>query len=410
MLSLKANYSSMTFREVPLARTDHREGPTHQAHRVELAQRLSAQTGAMTTAVVAEIEARHPWYASLRAEERSWINVLATNGITGFVSWFVENADVDPGALFDAAPRALVRTISLRQTVDLVRTTVDVVEAQIGLLMSGKDRRDLQAAIIHYSREIAFASAEVYARAAESRVSWDDRMEAMIVDAIVRDNDSQEIVSQAATLGWDTRATIAIAAGPVTDSGDDNGLRAEAEKADLTIMTATHGELLVIVVSRATDEDQEVDPIAWVRPLTEHFGPGTIVVGPPVNGLGNAATSADAALSGARVAAGWAKAPRLVTARDVLPERLLSGNMQARKELIESIFTPLVGAGGDLLETADSFLEHSNSVEATARHLFVHPNTVRYRLRRIDEVTGCSLSNARDAYTLRLALSVGRLP
>ena len=40
--------------------------------------------------------------------------------------------------------------------------------------------------------------------------------------------------------------------------------------------------------------------------------------------------------------------------------------------------------------------------------LFVHPNTVRYRLKRITDVTGLSPTDARDAYTLRVALTLGR--
>ena len=48
------------------------------------------------------------------------------------------------------------------------------------------------------------------------------------------------------------------------------------------------------------------------------------------------------------------------------------------------------------------------SVEAAARALFVHANTVRYRLRRIHEVTGYSPTDPRDAYALRLALTLGR--
>lgn len=382
---------------------------SHQPHRRDLAQRLAAQTGAMTTAVVAEIEARHPWYRSLGAEERSWINMLAANGITGFVSWYAENAAVNPGAIFNAAPRSLIRRISLRQTVDLVRTTVEMVEAQIQLLMTGKDRRDLLTAITLYSREVAFASAEVYARAAESRVSWDDRMEAMIVDAIVRNDNSEEITSRAATLGWDTQATTVIAVGPVPKREDSNALRSDAEQAGLTIMSAVHGTLQVVVISKLLAPGDQADPIKWISALESHFGIGSIVVGPAIEGLDKAAPSADAALSGARAAVGWREAPRLVTSKELLPERLLAGNSRAKDELIESIYTPLLNAGKDLLDTADSFLDHANSVEATARHLFVHPNTVRYRIKRIDEITGYSLSNARDAYVIRLALSVGRL-
>jgi DNA-binding PucR family transcriptional regulator len=41
--------------------------------------------------------------------------------------------------------------------------------------------------------------------------------------------------------------------------------------------------------------------------------------------------------------------------------------------------------------------------------LFVHPNTVRYRLRRVAEITGRNPADARDALVLRIALAVGRL-
>jgi DNA-binding PucR family transcriptional regulator len=39
----------------------------------------------------------------------------------------------------------------------------------------------------------------------------------------------------------------------------------------------------------------------------------------------------------------------------------------------------------------------------------VHPNTVRYRLRRIADVTGFSPLEPRDAFALRMALTIGRL-
>jgi hypothetical protein len=41
--------------------------------------------------------------------------------------------------------------------------------------------------------------------------------------------------------------------------------------------------------------------------------------------------------------------------------------------------------------------------------LFVHPNTVRYRLRRIADFTGRDPTQPRDAYVLRVAATVGHL-
>ncbi len=41
--------------------------------------------------------------------------------------------------------------------------------------------------------------------------------------------------------------------------------------------------------------------------------------------------------------------------------------------------------------------------------MFVHPNTVRYRLRQVAELTALSPSDPRDAQTLSFALTCGRL-
>ena len=80
-----------------------------------------------------------------------------------------------------------------------------------------------------------------------------------------------------------------------------------------------------------------------------------------------------------------------------------------RAELIEFVYQPLLGGGPALLDTVTTYLEQGSSLEATARLLFVHPNTVRYRLRRVSELTGLMPSNGRDAFALWLALVLGRL-
>ena len=41
--------------------------------------------------------------------------------------------------------------------------------------------------------------------------------------------------------------------------------------------------------------------------------------------------------------------------------------------------------------------------------MFIHPNTVRYRLRRVADITGYSPTDARGAFTLRMGLTLGRL-
>ncbi|TAM85267.1 MAG: PucR family transcriptional regulator, partial [Jatrophihabitans sp.] len=62
-----------------------------------------------------------------------------------------------------------------------------------------------------------------------------------------------------------------------------------------------------------------------------------------------------------------------------------------------------------LLETLTAFLDAGGSLEATARALFVHANTVRYRLRRVTDISGEVPTDPRGAFVLRLALALGRL-
>jgi DNA-binding PucR family transcriptional regulator len=56
-----------------------------------------------------------------------------------------------------------------------------------------------------------------------------------------------------------------------------------------------------------------------------------------------------------------------------------------------------------------TYFETGHSLEATARELFVHPNTVRYRLKKVSEVLDWDPSVPRDALTLHLAIILGAM-
>jgi DNA-binding PucR family transcriptional regulator len=59
-----------------------------------------------------------------------------------------------------------------------------------------------------------------------------------------------------------------------------------------------------------------------------------------------------------------------------------------------------------LFETFRVWVDNDASVRTSASVLFCHPNTVRKRLRRIEQRAGRSLSRPRDVIELSLALEV----
>lgn len=371
------------------------------------AEELTRATGDLTTAATKRMEETLPWFRELGPDERSWVSLVARAGITAFIDWY-ESPDRSPALtadVFGAAPPELARVISLEQTVDLVRTTVGIVETAIEDLVAETDRPLLRLAVLRYSREIAFSTAEVYARAAEARGAWDARLEALVVDALLRDEVDDSVLGRVAALGWSASSSLIVIAGaaPVGDAGSAlEVLRRTAEHHSLALLSGIHGTTQLAIAEGGAD------PLRTGRLLTPHFGPGPVVVSAPVEGVTQVPAAARSAMQGMAAAWGWPDAPRPVAADELLPERALRGDAEAVAALTSLIHEPLLREAA-LYDTACAFLERTPSLEATARALFIHTNTVRYRLRRIADLTGFSPTDPRGAFTLRIGLTLGRL-
>ena len=376
----------------------------------ETVRRIERSAGALATASVARMDESLPWFRELPADQRAWVMLVAQAGVRSLVEWLRRDGRRPTQDLadeiFDAAPTALARAISLQQTVALVKVTIDVAEEQVGQLAFPGEEHALREAVLRFSREVAFSAARVYARAAESRGTWDARLQALLVDALLRGDSSDVLASRAAALGWADAPPVAVAVGR-SPGGEATAVlhtvyRA-ARRIGVEIIGGVHGDRLVLVLGGASD------PLAATAKLLAGFGAGPVVVGPAVTTLDEATESARAALAGFRAAPGWPDAPRPVAASDLLPERALAGDVAARRRLRLDVYGALLRASGELLETLDAFFSTGGVLEGAARALFVHPNTVRYRLRRIADVTGLSPLAPRDAFALRVALTIGRL-
>ncbi|MGW4947093.1 PucR family transcriptional regulator [Actinoplanes sp. NPDC004185] len=352
-----------------------------------------------------------PWFRALPADQRSWVMLVAQAGVRSLVEW-LRSGGTAAGTqeisdeVFAAAPRALARSITLTQTVALIKVTIDVAEAEVTSLAAAGEEEALAVAILKFSREIAFSAARVYARAAESRGAWDARLQALLVDALLRGDSSDVLASRAAALGWADAPPVAVVVGR-TPGGDItavlHSVYRAARRARVEVIGGVHGDRLVVVLGGVAD------PLVAAGHLAASFGEGPIVVGPAVPSLDQATESARAALAGFRSARAWPGAPNPVAADDLLPERAMAGDSEARRALRHDVYGALSRAGGGLLETLDAFFAAGGVLESAARELFVHPNTVRYRLKRVAEVTSLSPLDGRDAFALRMALTIGRL-
>lgn len=377
---------------------------------------LRTISGELSTATLKKLEDTLTWYGDMPPGRRSAVGLVAQAGITSFISWFEDPRSTPwiAADVFGAAPRELLRSVSLQQTLQLIRVTVEVVEERV------KDGGELlREAILLYSREIAFGAADVYARAAEARGLWDARLEALVVDSILSGEYDDELPSRIAALGWHGHGEVCVLVGTTPKMLDVDQLRRSARHMAADVLIGVQGNRLVLVIGRARPAQAETDDTVGTAAaltfmeiavqLEPSFGTGHLVLGHEVPNLVDASKSAKAALAGFAVARSWRNAPRPVQADDLLPERALAGDPLARATLIHRIYRPLQAHSTELLTTLWCYLDNGRSLEATARELFVHPNTVRYRLKRVSEVIGYDATGAREALILQSALILGSI-
>ncbi len=375
-----------------------------------LRRRLKQYSGRLATDAAQAMQERLPFFAELEASQRASVQLVLQTAVVNFAEW-LHDPDSEVGYTAEAfalVPQELTRHIALRQTVDMVRVSMEFFEVVVPSLARNEEQRiALTVGILRYSRNLAFAAAKAYADAAESRGAWDSRMEASVVDAVVRGETGQELLSRAAALNWDTNAPATVVVGtPPADRVElaSQDIREAAARHGRAALTDVHGTWLVAIVSGPLSPTDK-----FLTELLTAFSAGPVVVGPTAPSLTAAYHSASEAISGMNAVSGWSAAPRPVSARELLPERALMGDQAAIATLHTDVMRPLADAGPALTETLDAYLDSGGAIEACARKLFVHPNTVRYRLKRIADFTGRDPTAPRDAYVLRVAATVGRL-
>ncbi|MGW2651821.1 helix-turn-helix domain-containing protein [Streptomyces sp. NPDC001393] len=173
-------------------------------------------------------------------------------------------------------------------------------------------------------------------------------------------------------------------------------------------VVGTVGQAAVVLVPAGERSDATETVLRYAREPGQ--GQFRWVVGTTAPTLVDVRTPLDVALRAANLLT--ADSPRVVhIAGFGVPGLLLeAGTSERMLRFAEDTLGPIIGDDqakeGGLLTTLTEWFRCDMSARDTARRLYVHPNTVGYRLRRISELTGLRLTNPGDLMTLRLALDV----
>jgi purine catabolism regulator len=202
------------------------------------------------------------------------------------------------------------------------------------------------------------------------------------------------------------------------------GATASAAEADLDRFLADTG-VGALVASRerllcaVVDARDGIDPVALAGRAREALAPdhGELQAAAsrsaPVGSLRRSFHEARCALEAASLANGHS--PPVASYRDLGAFQLLLSlqDDEALRLYCDSVLGPLEDASGEygdeLIRSLEAFIEQNGQWEKAARELYCHRHTLRYRIRRVEQLTGRDLSSARDRIEFWLALRAREL-
>lgn len=366
------------------------------------------------------------WYSNLSATDKNLLTLIIRTAVADFIAWMKQyrkspDATIGPRPstdhIFFVAPLEFTKAISLHQALEVTRFIVDILERNVEDFAEQGEEQEIRNAMLYYAREVAFSAASVYATSAEARGYWDARIETLTIEDLIDGVTDHQVVARMSMLGWPVDYHCFAVIGRLLDTTEmgsgiaQRRMRSLIRSHGAECMMSSHDEMLITLV----DPRGHGSPEELCEPLLRYFDEGPVCLGPLRTHIDGASQTIRAALNtvaatpalvGMDMAHGI---PRPLRADDALPERALFGDNEARDELYSSIYQTLRGddSSNPLLTTLKTFLLTGSSLEITARELNVHPNTVRYRLKRSIEITGWDPMDPREAFVLLTAVKIG---
>jgi purine catabolism regulator len=233
----------------------------------------------------------------------------------------------------------------------------------------------------------------------------------LLAEVLDDDLGESELAARLRPFGVGARIAVLVFAEP----GRDAAPSAEAEldrflsDAGRPGLVATHEQLLCAVVD-ADDELEPVELAGRARRALASERPELRAAASriwPVGELRRGFHEARCALEASALANG--AAPEVASYHDLGAFQLLLSlqDEEALKLYCDSVLGPLDDAneyGDELIRSLEAYIEQNGQWERAAKRLYCHRHTLRYRIRRVEELTGRDLSSARDRIEFWLAL------
>lgn len=385
-------------------------------------ERINMRLPRLVAVILARLMAEVPLYSRLPAEElHGEVAAIIDHNIRVFGALLRERRPAKSSELDRqrrSARRRAEEGVPLDAVLEAYHLGTMVLWQEITAGATADDLADLlsgQDLLLGYLRQLTTAVSAEYMEARQSLLHAEHDMRRAVITALLAGGALDNPAQHAGFALPEQYAVLVLSVAPHPDeideavSGPVAGRRKvrriqevfeqSTDETVLSVLDANGG--IILIPMRAGEEPE------WAR-LRELVESATATAGAEVTAAGAVASpqGVRAAVSEAGEILGLVKRlgypPMLYRLTDVLLEYQLSRPSPARAELAR-LLDPLRGSP-ELLRTLQIYLRNGLSRARTAAELYVHPNTVDYRLRRIARLTGLNPVLPTDLQNLRAAL------
>jgi hypothetical protein len=253
----------------------------------------------------------------------------------------------------------------------------------------------LADAIFAYIDELSADSVEGYAQAQEAAAGERERRRRRVLASLLAEPQEPDVLrSAAAEAGWGLPATVGLVACEPVD------LDKIVRRLPVDALAAMQDELGCIVVPDPDGPGRRAELERACADRAAALGPTQ-----PVARAGASWARARSGLSAIR---GGALEASLCVVADHLTELAFFEAREPLRDLRAMTLAPLNGltpaARDRMTETLRAYLDHRGNAPAMAEALHVHPQTVRYRLRKLRDLFGAALDDPEARFELETAV------
>lgn len=238
-----------------------------------------------------------------------------------------------------------------------------------------------------------------------------ETLENITFECLVHGLSDRRVTSLLHVLGWPEQFSCFAIGGTATPNFEQAKLTIKHRARDLGSEHCLVGRSNDLTVAIIVIQGAATPEVTCTAAMPAFDPDKPICLGPTRRNLDGAVSTLRATLSTFLAIPAIHPLPRPVRATDVLPERALIGDTDAIDELYHSVYQSLKSDNDSdpTLQTITAFLDSGGSLDIAGKALNVHPNTVRYRIKRTADNTGWDANDPRDAYVLRTAIIIGNI-